>query len=41
MIERQIGGKVDVTEIEAGHAPNASRPKEVADWIVSITERSV
>lgn len=40
MMERQIGGKVDVTEIESGHAPNASRPKEVADWIISITERS-
>lgn len=40
MMERQIGGKVDVTEIESGHAPNASWPKEVADWIISITERS-
>ncbi|OKP01369.1 hypothetical protein PENSUB_7359 [Penicillium subrubescens] len=39
MMERQ-GGKVDVTEIDAGHAPNASRPKEVADWIISIAERS-
>lgn len=39
MMERQ-GGKVDVTEIEAGYAPNASRPKEVADWIISIFERS-
>ena len=40
MMERQIGGKVDVTEIESGHAPNASRPKEVADWIVSIARQS-
>ena len=40
MMEKQIGGKIDVTEIESGHAPNASRPKEVADWIISITERS-
>ncbi|KAL3958139.1 hypothetical protein ACCO45_008717 [Purpureocillium lilacinum] len=40
MMERQTGGKVDVTEIESGHAPNASRPKEVADWIVSIARQS-
>ena len=40
MMERQIGGKIDVTEIDAGHAPNASRPMEVADWIISIAERS-
>ena len=40
MMERQIGGKIDVTEIDSGHAPNASRPKEVADWIISITQRS-
>ncbi|KAL1861008.1 hypothetical protein Plec18170_001523 [Paecilomyces lecythidis] len=40
MMEKQIGGKVDVTEIDAGHAPNASRPKEVADWIISMAERS-
>jgi hypothetical protein len=39
MMERQIGSKIDVTEIESGHAPNASRPKEVADWIVSIAEK--
>jgi hypothetical protein len=39
MMEKQIGGKVDVTEIESGHAPNASRPKEVADWIISIAEQ--
>jgi hypothetical protein len=36
MMERQIGGDIDVTEIESGHAPNASRPEEVGDWIVSI-----
>lgn len=40
MMERQIGGKADVTEIESGYAPNVSRPKEVADWIISITEQS-
>lgn len=39
MMEKQIGGPVDVTEIEAGHAPNVSRPKEVADWIVSVAEK--
>jgi hypothetical protein len=40
MMEKQIGGTIDVTEIESGHAPNASRPKEVAGWIISIAERS-
>lgn len=39
MMEKQIGGKVDVTEIESGHAPNASRPKEVGDWIISIIKQ--
>lgn len=40
MMEKQTGGKVDVTEIDAGHAPNVSRPKEVADWIISLAESS-
>ncbi|KAF3384859.1 hypothetical protein F1880_002125, partial [Penicillium rolfsii] len=39
MMERQ-GGKVDVTEIQAGHAPNASRSEEVANWITFIAEQS-
>ena len=39
MMEKEIGSKVDVTEIEAGHAPNASRSKEVADWIISMAEQ--
>ncbi|SPO00362.1 uncharacterized protein DNG_03207 [Cephalotrichum gorgonifer] len=40
MMEGQIGGKIDVTEIKSGHAPNASRPREVADWIISIAKQS-
>jgi hypothetical protein len=40
MMEKQIGGKIEVTEVDSGHAPNVSRPQEVADWIISMAKRS-
>lgn len=40
MMEKQIGDKIEVTEIDSGHAPNVSRPKEVADWIISLAKKA-
>jgi pimeloyl-ACP methyl ester carboxylesterase len=40
MIEQGSGNKVDVTSLaESGHAPNVSRPKDVAEWIVGMAEK--
>jgi hypothetical protein len=38
MIEKETGRKVDVTRLEAGHAPNVSQPEKVLDWIVKMAE---
>ncbi|CAN8105479.1 unnamed protein product [Discula destructiva] len=36
MIERKSGNKVDVKAIASGHAPIASMPQVVIDWLVSL-----
>ena len=36
MVERDSGQKVDVTSIKAGHAPIASQPEAVVDWILDV-----
>lgn len=36
MIEKESGNKVDVTSIKAGHAPTASQPQKVVDWILNV-----
>ncbi|UNI24985.1 hypothetical protein JDV02_010697 [Purpureocillium takamizusanense] len=42
MMEKQMGGgRIAVREIESGHAPNATRPREVADWIVAMARLSL
>lgn len=38
MVERETGRKVDVTSLDAGHAPNVSQPQAMADWIVKVAE---
>ena len=39
LIER-YGGEVEMSSVEAGHAPNASCPGEVVKWILGMVERS-
>ncbi|KAG6358488.1 hypothetical protein INS49_014372 [Diaporthe citri] len=41
LVERESGNKVDVTRIQAGHAPNLTAFKEVVDWIVGMAEKAV
>lgn len=41
LVERESGNKVDVTRIQAGHAPNLTAFGEVVDWIVGMAEKAV
>lgn len=41
MVERESGNKVDVTRIQAGHAPNVTAVEELVDWIVGMAEKAV
>ncbi|KAK7702638.1 hypothetical protein SLS64_009601 [Diaporthe eres] len=41
LVERESGNKVDVTRIQAGHAPNLTAFNEVVEWIVGMAEKAV
>lgn len=41
LIERESGNKVDVTRVQAGHAPNVTALGEVVDWIVLMAEKAM
>jgi hypothetical protein len=36
MIEKETGGTVDVTSIQADHIPPAGKPQSVVDWILDV-----
>lgn len=40
LVERESGNKVDVTRIQAGHAPNLTAFKEVVEWMVGMSEKA-
>jgi hypothetical protein len=40
LIEKASGTKVDVTEIDAGHAPSAKYPEKVMEWIVDVINKA-
>ncbi|KAJ2971031.1 hypothetical protein NUW58_g9530 [Xylaria curta] len=40
LIEKESGRKVDVTNVKAGHCPNASVPEKVIDWIIDTARKS-
>jgi len=40
LIEKESGGKVDVTYIKSGHCPNISMPEKVVDWLESLVKKS-
>lgn len=40
LVERESGNKVDVTRIQAGHAPNLTAFKDVVNWIVGMSEKA-
>lgn len=39
LVERESGNKVDVTKVQAGHAPNWVAFKEFVDWIVMMADK--
>jgi hypothetical protein len=40
LIEQASGTKVDVTEIEACHAPSAKYPEKVMEWFVDVLNKA-
>jgi hypothetical protein len=40
MIEKESGGKVNVTRIKGDHCPNVTATDEVVDWILDMAGRA-
>jgi hypothetical protein len=40
MIEKESGGKVNVTSIKGDHCPNVTATDEVVDWILDMAGRA-
>ena len=40
MIEKESGKKVDVTSIDTGHVPSATRLQEVVEWVSDVAGKA-